>query len=245
MTKTGKIFKDSSNIYQDQARLLFNYYAQAAERIVRQEETLEQQINQLVQDKQEIEKKRSDTWKWLLTIVAFFMYFIRNKQYDEQMAAIDQMIERKNAEYANIFRNYKVTKMGVAYVPVAQQVAYEDKCFVIDYTGNVPTSQVSLQLSRQNDLLVETMSQMEQLTTEAPIVESSDESESIDTNDYSLSIQKVNQSDYVGKLDRSLRTISYCMNDTEVKSVTLQRLPAIPERICHQRCRQPSHCPGL
>ena len=221
MTKTGKIFKDSSNIYQDQARLLFNYYAQAAERIVRQEETLEQQINQLVQDKQEVEKKRSDTWKWLLTIVAFFMYFIRNKQYDEQMAAIDQMIERKNAEYANIFRNYKVTKMGVAYVPVAQQVAYEDKCFVIDYTGNVPTSQVSLQLSRQNDLLVETMSQMEQLTTEAPIVESSDESESIDTNDYSLSIQKVNQSDYVGKLDRSLRTISYCMNDTEVKSVTL------------------------
>lgn len=221
MTKTGKIFKDSSNIYQDQARLLFNYYAQAAERIVRQEETIEQEINQLNQDRQEVEHKRSDTWKWFLTIVAFFMYFIRNKQYDEQLEAIDQRIAQKNAEYANIFRNYKVTKMGVAYVPVAQQVAYEDKCFVVDYTGNVPTSQVSLQLSRQNDLLVETMSQMEQLTTEAPIVESSDESESIDTNDYSLSIQKVNQSDYVGKLDRSLRTISYCMNDTEVKSVTL------------------------
>ena len=26
MASTGKIFSDSSNIYQDQARLLFNYY---------------------------------------------------------------------------------------------------------------------------------------------------------------------------------------------------------------------------
>ena len=88
--------------------------------------------------------------------------------------------------------------MGVAYVPVAQQMAYEDKCFVVDYTGNVPNSRVSLQMSRQNDLLVETMSQMEKLTAEAPIVETSDEPESIDTNDYSLSIQEINQSDYVG-----------------------------------------------
>ena len=111
--------------------------------------------------------------------------------------------------------------MGVAYVPIAQQVAYEDKCFVVDYTGKVENSRVTLQMSRQNDLLAETMSQMEKLTTEAPIVETSDDSERIDTNDYSLSIQEINQSDYVGKLDRSLRTISFCMNDTEVKSVDL------------------------
>jgi hypothetical protein len=76
-------------------------------------------------------------------------------------------------------------------------------------------------MSRQNDLLVETMTQMEQLTAEAPVVETSNEVETIDTNEYSLSIQEVNQSDYVGKLDRSLRTISFCMNDTEVKSVDL------------------------
>jgi hypothetical protein len=76
-------------------------------------------------------------------------------------------------------------------------------------------------MSRQNDLLIETMAQMEKLTTEAPIVESSDECERIDTNEYSLSIQEMNQSDYVGKLDRAIRTISFCMNDTEVKSVEL------------------------
>lgn len=221
MATTGKIFSDSSNIYQDQARLLFNYYEQAAERIVRQEEALEKQIKELEEDRKQVVLKKSDIWKWFLTIVAFFMYWVRKNDYDRQIEAINEKIAEKEQEHKNIFRDYKVTKMGVAYVPVAQQVAYEDKCFVVDYTGKVENSRVSLQMSRQNDLLVETISQMEKLTTEAPIVETSDESESIDTNDYSLSIQEINQSDYVGKLDRSLRTISFCMNDTEVKSVDL------------------------
>ena len=221
MASTGKIFSDSSNIYQDQARLLFNYYEQAAEQIVKQEEAIEKQISDLEAYRQEIEIKKSDIWKWFLTIIAFFMYFIRKKQYEEQILEIDERIGEKKKEHENIFRDYKVTKMGVAYVPVAQQMAYEDKCFVVDYSGNVPMSHVSLQMSRQNDLLVETMTQMEKLTKEAPIVATSDEPETIDTNDYSLSIQEVNQSDYIGELDRSIRTISYCMNDTEVKSVDL------------------------
>ena len=221
MVTTGKIFSDSSNIYQDQARLLFNYYEQAAERIVRQEEAIEKQIKELEEDREQVELKKSDIWKWFLTIVAFFMYWVRKNEYDRQIEAINEKIAEKEQEHKNIFRDYKVTKMGVAYVPVAQQMAYEDKCFVVDYTGKVENSRISLQMSRLNDLLVETMSQMEKLTTEAPIVETSDESESIDTNDYSLSIQEINQSDYVGKLDRSLRTISFCMNDTEVKSVDL------------------------
>lgn len=221
MATTGKIFSDSSNIYQDQARLLFNYYEKAAERVVRQEEAIEQQIRDLEKDLHQVELKRSDIWKWLWTIIAFWMYFVRRNEYDKQIGAIHKKIAAKKKEHSEIFRDYKVTKMGVAYVPVAQQMAYEDKCFVVDYTGNVPNSRVSLQMSRQNDLLVETMSQMEKLTAEAPIVETSDEPESIDTNDYSLSIQEINQSDYVGKLDRSLRTISFCMNDTEVKSVDL------------------------
>ena len=221
MANTGKIFSDSSNIYQDQARLLFNYYEQAAERIVRQEEAIEKQIKDLEADRTQVETKMSDIWKWFLTIVLFFMYWVRKKEYTKQIEAIDSKIAEKKKEHANIFRDYKVTKMGVAYVPVAQQLAYEDKCFVVDYTGNVDNSRVSLQMSRQNDLLVETMSQMEQLTSEAPVVETSNEVETIDTNEYSLSIQEINQSDYVGKLDRSLRTISFCMNDTEVKSVDL------------------------
>ncbi len=60
MASTGKIFSDSSNIYQDKARLLFNYYEQAAEQIVKQEEAIEKQISDLEAYRQEIEIKKSD-----------------------------------------------------------------------------------------------------------------------------------------------------------------------------------------
>ena len=110
MSATGKIFSDSSNIYQDQARVLFDFYEQAAERIVRQEEAIEKQIQELENDRAQVELKKSDTWKWFLTIVAFFMYWIRNNEYDKQLAAIDAKIAEKKTEYNKIFRDYKVTK---------------------------------------------------------------------------------------------------------------------------------------
>ena len=40
----GKIFRDSANIYQDQAKVLYEYYKSAAEKIVSQEKVIEAQI---------------------------------------------------------------------------------------------------------------------------------------------------------------------------------------------------------
>jgi len=53
---SGIVFKESSNIYQDQAKVLFDYYKQAAELIVSQEMELEQAIKK-AQD--ELETMRS------------------------------------------------------------------------------------------------------------------------------------------------------------------------------------------
>ena len=39
---TGKVFESSANIYQDQAKILFNYYKNAAETIVAAEMKEEQ-----------------------------------------------------------------------------------------------------------------------------------------------------------------------------------------------------------
>ena len=39
---TGKVFAESANIYQDQAKILFDYYKKAAEKIVREEMYLEE-----------------------------------------------------------------------------------------------------------------------------------------------------------------------------------------------------------
>ena len=38
---TGKIFEASANIYEDQARILFDYYRKVAEQVVGEEERLE------------------------------------------------------------------------------------------------------------------------------------------------------------------------------------------------------------
>ena len=73
MATTGKIFQDSSNIYQDEAKVLFNYYQQAAERIVREEERIEKEIAILNKHKAQIEEKASTCWKWFLTIILFFI----------------------------------------------------------------------------------------------------------------------------------------------------------------------------
>ena len=220
----GKIFPSSNNLYQDQAKILFDYYRQAAEKIVREEERIENEISALKTQKAELEEKMSKLWWWFVTILLFFVYFIKKKQMTQQIADIEVRIAEFETMHTEIFRDYKVTKLGVAYVPVADQVKYNDRSFIVDYTDTVPNSEITLQMSRQNDLLIDAISSLEKQAAEAPIVETSNEPETIATDSYSTSIQEINQHDYLGSLERSMRTISFCMNDLDVTSV---RLPLV------------------
>ena len=217
----GKIFPKSSNIYQDQARILFNYYKMAADRIVSEEERIEENIDELNSQKAELEEKLSKTWYWYLTIILFFMAFVKKSEYRKKIAEVEAEIAEYEKEYSEIFRGYSIDKLGVAYVPVADQVKYDDKSFMVDFTGEVPDSEVSLRLPRRNDLLVETIGKLEKLSTEAPLVETSEDTEKLETADYSTSIQEVNEHDYLGALERSLRTVSFCMEDVDTVSVSL------------------------
>ena len=47
----GKIFSESDNIYHDQAKVLLDYYSAAAEKIVAEEERIEEQIAILEEEK--------------------------------------------------------------------------------------------------------------------------------------------------------------------------------------------------
>lgn len=217
----GKVFASSDNIYQDQAKILFSYYQQAAEKIVREEERIEREIENLKTERANIEESKSKLWMWFLTIILFFVYFIKRNEYDKQLASIDTRIAEFEKLHSEIFRDYKVTKMGVAYVPVANQVRYDDKSFIVDYTGATPNSEIVFQVSRHNGLLADTINRLEQQTKSAPIVESSADIETIATDDYSTSIQEINQHDYLGGMERSLRTISFCMGDLETSAVSL------------------------
>ena len=59
---TGKIFPESNNVYQDQAKILFNYYSQAAEKIVAEEERIEKQIAVLEEEKTALQAEISKLW---------------------------------------------------------------------------------------------------------------------------------------------------------------------------------------
>ncbi|MBR5833302.1 MAG: hypothetical protein IKY48_01830 [Bacteroidales bacterium] len=219
---TGKIFSDSGNVYQDQAKILFNYYQQVAEKIVKEEERIEKQIKSLEEEKALLQAEIGTFAFWVFTILTLSIYYFwKTKDIAKQVAAIDERIAEFQKQHKEIFRDYKVSKLGVAYVPVADQIKYEDKSFIVDYTGKVDESEVTLQMSRRNDLLVETIGKLEQLSAEAPIVENSDDIEKVETEEYSRSIQEINHYDYLGNLERSLRTIAYCMDDLEVSSVSL------------------------
>lgn len=217
----GKIFPTSGNIYQDQARILFNYYKTAADRIVTEEERLEADIEELRAERAVYEEKLSKTWYWYLTIILFFMAFVKKSEFTRKIEEIDGRIADAEKAHADIFRDYRIDKLGVAYVPVADRVKYEDKSFMVDFTGDVPDSEVSLQIPRQNELLAETIKKIDTLSTEAPLIETSQDTETLETDEYSTSIQEVQEHDYLGALERSLRTVSYCMEDVDTVSVSL------------------------
>ncbi|MDY4246070.1 MAG: hypothetical protein SOX65_06270 [Porphyromonas sp.] len=129
----GKIFKDSANIYQDQAKVLYEYYKSAAERIVSEEKAIEAQIEdaKFQTEKYEADRekaKRERTIGWILcwTIVGLVFALMRNARVNQLTQQIDQEAARINGlqeQHKGIFRDYRVTKMGVAYVPVAKRVA--------------------------------------------------------------------------------------------------------------------------
>ena len=212
----GKIFPESSNIFEDQAKILFNYYQSMAEKIVQEEERIEKEIAKLEEEKKLIINLLSSFWTRLK-----LWFQAKLKKTKLELESLNSRVTEFQKMHKEIFRDYKVSKLGVAYVPVADQIKYENKSFIIDHTGMVNESEVKLQLSKQNDLLIQTISSLENLSAHAPMVETSIEIEEIETEQYSTSMQQINQHDYFGKLERSLRTISYCMDDLDITSVSL------------------------
>lgn len=227
----GKIFSDSSNIYQDQAKVLFNYYKRVAEEVVAKEEAIEKEISIASEycKQMEDEASKAKTYKMVsfclfFTIVGLiygFIYMQKEKRASREIMLSNEKIKALKENHAAIFRDYKMTKLGVAYVPVASQVAFEDKSIIVDHTGTVKPEEFKLQILRQNDLLKDKINELELLAKTAPIVENSNEPEEVETEQYSRSIQKVVYNDYFGKLDRSLRTFTYCLNDLDESTVKL------------------------
>ena len=247
----GKVFSSSQDLYQDQAKILFDFYKDAAEKIVSQEEELEKEMGELKNSLtlNAAGKKKAQTqmyvgigilvvglaliavigWLSIAIAVGGLYWGMKNyKMFKSSGKSIEDVgVDLKELEnkYQQIFRDYKIEKMGVVYVPVASQVPFENKSFVIDHTGNSPVQNFELQLVNNQGALSEKLRELDELSTTAPLVEESKGVEEVSTEDYSTSIPKVKFYDYFGRMDRNLRDSAYYLSDLHTVSVGMPVIP--------------------
>ena len=262
---TGKIFKESSNIYEDEAKVLFDYYKRAAEKIVSEEIDLENKIEDAT-NRRDTSEERQKKFKIIMisafsvagasaigcTLIILLLHMLEagiavgclslgclitaivslvkkngaKKDFDN----FEDNIKAFNEAKANIRRNYKVSKMGVAYVPVATRVPFEGKSFVIDHTGSLPNTDFSLSVLHKPNELKESLTNLESNLDNIPIVEGNEDAEQIDTSAYSKSVQEITMHNYMGNIDREVRNISYLLTDSDTRSVSLPVVPPESEQ---------------
>ena len=244
---TGKIFKESSNIYEDEAKILFDYYKKAAEKIVEEEIDIENKIEAATKNKEQSAEKQHRHKVFAITaisiagvallgsIVTFILEitaagfllgclflggaitaivnFVKKNKSEKDVENFESNINSLDEAKKNIRRNYKVSKLGVAYVPIATRVPFEGKSFVVDHTGTMPNTNFSLSVLHQPKRLQESLASLEENLNNIPVVEGNEDAEQIDTSSYSKSIQNITMHNYMGNIDREVRNISYLLTD--------------------------------
>jgi hypothetical protein len=245
----GKIFAESMNLYQDQARILFNYYRKAAEKIVKEETELEKSIS-LAEAEIELAKKNrikgiiiTSAFPAVGIILAIVMVFalsalpaviiggllalgaiwgiVTIMQSDKSRKENEAKITGFREAHRDIRRNYSVKKMGVVYVPIATKVPFEGKSFMVDHTGQVGDSNFKMSVVHKPEELLQSLTSLEDAIKEVPLVEKTSEPEEVDTSDYSTSIQHITLYDYMGNIDRQVRNVRYLLNDNDTIALSL------------------------
>jgi hypothetical protein len=236
----GKIFAESENLYQDQARVLFDYYKKAAEKIVKEEMDLEKSIDEA---KAEIVRAEKDKKKGIIIIAVFcavglglvfptggtgaflaagaiwgvVTLFKSKKLKEENQTKIAGFEEA----HRDVRRNYRVHKTAVVYVPVAAKIPFEDKSFIVDHSGESDDTAFKMSVVHKPEELLETLSSLEKSINSVPLVEEASAPEEIDTSDYSTSIQHIKLYDYLGNIDRQVRNIRYLLSDNDTIELSL------------------------
>ncbi|HNY22334.1 MAG TPA: hypothetical protein PKO22_09335 [Treponemataceae bacterium] len=242
---SGRIYADSTGLAQDKARILYEYFRKAAKKIVEEETDLEQKIAAAEADELTFEKKSKKAIIvnsaigaagvvlififWVIGIAAiafagirFLIGFLKTKK---DIAAKRDQIATFRELHANIRRDYTVSKLGVAYVPVATGIPFEGKSILIDHTGTVGERSFTLSTVRSPGELSESIKAVQTMTETIPLVESESDIESVNTADYSTSIQNVSLYDYTGNIDRQVRNMAYLLQDVDKLTVAMPIIP--------------------
>ena len=251
----GKLYPESTSIYQDEARILFDYFSKAANEIVQKEDEIKKKIEEA-----ESQRKRacSSKTKALVLLIIYFVlavaggiysYMYLFKSADNSVTMLIEFsalsilliifivrfcIKSKAVtcftkkcldarhEFDSIRRDYKVGKMGIAYVPVAKKIPFEDKSITVDLSGSVSEEVFSLNSLSDADAFEQSVSELRETMSKVPIVDTYKEKESLDTADYSPSMQEVPQYDYLGEISSEVSKISKELSSVNEMSVSLQ-----------------------
>lgn len=248
---TGKVFHDSANVYQDQAKILFEYYKKAAEKIVSEQKKLEdlKTIWGNLLQKKKIHKLIFMILFILMfsaSLVVFITSIVKGALKTPFYIALEstsfaagvvflvlfikalffvkqceEKLQKFDEEYKNIRTDYAVNKIGVVYVPVATRVPFDGKSFLVDHTKKVGETNFQLTVMNNPDSFKDSLGKLQEGMDKIPIVENNEMPEEVDTSNYSTSMQNIILHDHVGNIDRQVRNISFLLSDSEKISVSL------------------------
>jgi hypothetical protein len=250
---SGKIFPESTSLYEDQAKILFDYFHDIAERIVSQEEEIEKQIAVAREEQEQFataaaRKKLFERVGYgvagLLLLVAIALqfaggfapfwfilplvplgfslkFFLDGKAITKTASDAGERVATFEQAHKAIPRDFRVHRLGVGYIPIAGRIPFEERSFLLDYTGLQDKMEFRLSTVREQEVFTETVGELDSFLASVPVVESAKEMEAVDTDQYSRSIQKVPYYDYFAGLDRRLRTLSSCLGQLDTSSVEI------------------------
>ena len=244
----GKINSQSINIYDDMAGAAFDYLYTAASKIIADEDNIQKKINakskEITNDEQKIISAKNtsrnsfissllcigllfipDAW-WLVFIAIIPFCIALNakgdiKKYSDKKIKDQEALENLEQNFRDIRRDYKIKRLGVAYVPIATQVPFEGKSFLLDDTQSVEKKDFSLYQMNNQAEFITTIQNLKQQQQELPIIEKNDNCEEIQTTQISSSFDSVHFFDYIGQTDRELRAAGYLLGDLNKTSVSL------------------------
>lgn len=231
----GRLYPDSTSIYQDEAKTLFNFFSVAADKIIKEENDKQSVINDLNAQIGKVNKQRIIipsvvlvlavvsgilSQKILAAVSILAVAVVCFVVFQVKLNKLNSSLALAKKAYDGIRRNYSVGKMGVAYVPVAKKIPFEDKSITIDLSGTVPLENFNLMSIENPERLNEDIESLRGHLSSIPIVDKSS-NEVADTSDMSLSMQQVPVPDYSKKLQDDASAISSELNNVKTVSVDL------------------------
>ena len=249
----GKLYSGSASIYEDEARLLFDYFSAAADRIIEDEDRVTSRIKdtegRLSTCRRDIVMHSVISIILLIFACGLTIYAVLNGGASLALAGkiaivaiviiafiviiadvrsigrLKKAVSDLKEEFSGIRRDYKVTKLGVAYVPVAKKVPFDNQSITVDLSGAVKDEDFEMISIHEPDRFEEDVHSFKEHISSVPFVEGSSMTSNVDTSDLSVSMQEVPMYDYLSELDKDIRRIDDDLGNVDRKAVSLPVIP--------------------